>query len=310
MSFLIIFTQYLLCCISILLTALFALNIGSVQAHTELSGVPWEYYTSLFLLLSVGICIDISKYLFWLYRKEHKLFLLLSIVLVGFSWAASIAFFVSKEDANIKQYQLESSEYTANKMTISLLELEIAEKRKLLEKRLSSSYHKQWDKGAAILNEINALTNELNQRVNALDSIGLDSAQLQLSTSALFSALSSALSMTFSSVANIAYGVLALIIEVCALGVMSLRQTVNVSHTQHKEEQPVFLRSFEEERYHKKQNKINRIRDDLLAERTKPLISNIIKDYSISHAEAKAIMKGLEDEGKLMIKRNRYYLLK
>ncbi len=294
-----------MCCISVLLTALFALNIGSIQAPIAASEISLEYYTGLFLLLSVGLCIDISKYLFWLYRKEHRLFLLLSIILVGFSWAASVAFFVSKEEQNIKQYQLESSEYAANKMAISLLELEVSEKRKLLEKRLSSSYHSQWDKGEAVLGEINRLTSELNQRIEMSDSIGLGSTQLQLSTSALFSAISSISSLSFASVANIAYGVLALIIEVCALGIMSLKQTVitlpkRVSEEQHSAEG----------QYHHKKDKINRIREDLLAERTKPLISNIIKDYSISHTEAKAIMKSLESEGKLMIKRNRYYLLK
>ena len=121
-------------------------------------------------------------------------------------------------------------------MTISLLELEITEKRKLLKKRLSSSYHSQWDKGQVILEDINRLTSELNQRIEMLDSVGLDSAQLQISTSALFSAISSALSISFSSVRSIAYGVLALIIEVCALGIMSLKQKVNVLYSENNKE--------------------------------------------------------------------------
>jgi hypothetical protein len=262
-------------------------------------------------LLSIGLCIDVSKYLFWFYRKKHWLFLLLSVVLVVFSWAASVAFFVSKEEHNIKHYQIESSQHTANKVTISLLELEISEKKKLLDKRLSSSYHSQWDKGEEILKEINKLSNELNQRIEMSDTVGLESAQLKLSTSALFSAISSALSMSFSSVTNIAYGVLALIIEVCALGIMSLKQVASDSSKDNNESQYVACQDVViEDRCNAKKNKINRIREDLLTERAKPLISKIIKDYSISHAEARAIMKSLESEGKIMIKRNRYYLLK
>jgi len=130
-----------------LLTALFALNIGSVHSTSHSSNNSVEYFIGLFLLISIGLCIDISKYLFWLYRKKHLLFLFLSIILTCFSWAASVAFFSSKESANISQYQTETSQYIANNTTISLLELEVSEKRELLKKRLSSSNHSQWDKG-------------------------------------------------------------------------------------------------------------------------------------------------------------------
>lgn len=66
----------------------------------------------------------------------------------------------------------------------------------------------------------------------------------------------------------------------------------------------------DDENYRKKFKKINKIKNDILSEKVEPLISKIIKTYSISHKDAKAIMKSLEAEGKVMIERNRYYLLK
>lgn len=209
-----------------LLTALFALNIGSIHSSSTLSGFSIEHYVGLFLLIAIGLCIDISKYLFWFYRKKHGLFLLLSIVLVCFSWAASVAFFAAKEKDNIRVHQTETSQYTANKIAIISLELAIAEKRKLLEKRLSSSYHNQWDKGEKLLEEINHLNNQLKEQIAFSDRIGIEEAQSQLSTSALFTMLSSLSSLSFTSVTHIIYGLLSLIIEVCALGVMSLAQIV------------------------------------------------------------------------------------
>jgi len=284
-----------------LLTALFAFNIGSIHSSTTLQYFSIEHSVGLFLLIAIGLCIDISKYLFWFYRKRHVLFLLLSVLLVCFSWAASVAFFTAKEKESIRVYQSESSQYIAHKVTIASLKSTIAEKQKLLEKRLSSNYHNQWDKGEEMLEEINSLNQTLKEHIALSDSIGIESAQSQLNTSALFMMLSSLLSLSFSSVANIVYGMLSLIVEVCALGVMSLAQIVNVNEGQGNKKNLLDKNKTE---------KIRVIKHDILSEKIEPLISKVIKEYSISHKEAKSIMTALEAEGKIMIKRNRYYLLK
>lgn len=303
MIFLIKTTQYLLCCISILLTAIFALEIGSVQVLDSQSDFSVKYYTIVFLLISIGLCIDVSKYLFWFYREKHFLFLSLSIVLVFFSWSASIAFFISKEKSSIDIYQLESSKFIANNMAISLLEMNILEKRKLLDKRLSSRHHDQWEKGDEILNEIDRMSTELRKRIEVSDLVGLEDAKLKLSTSELFSTLSSAFSVSLSLIANTAYGLLALIIEVCAIGVMSLVQIISDEKKYANESV-----SLAHKKNGEKSHRIGIVRDGILSKKIKPIISKIIKDYSISHAEAKKIMIALEQEGKIVIMRNRYYL--
>ncbi len=288
-----------------LLTALFAVSIGTKGGINTLS---IEYYAGLFLLISIGLCIDISKYLFWYYRKKHTLYLCLSVFLVGFSWLASVAFFVSQDTANIAVNQKKSSAYIANQKRILALEVEIQEKRKLLNKRLSSSYHNQWDKGQEVIKEIEALNQELNTRLENTDSIGLNDGQNQLSTAFLFNTLSSLLSVSFSSAINIAYSIFAFVIEICALGVMSLSQIVNSQAKKSK----VDKQDIEDDTVTPENNKnelIKKIKEDVLSGKIKPLVTKIIENYPIRHNEARLILDDLEGEGKIKVKNKRYNLL-
>ncbi len=288
-----------------LLTALFAVSIGTKGSINTLS---IEYYAGLFLLISIGLCIDISKYLFWYYRKKHTLYLCLSGFLVGFSWLASVAFFVSQDTDNIAVNQKKSSAYIANQKRILALEVEIQEKRKLLSKRLSSSYHNQWDKGQEAIKEIETLNQEMNARLKSADSIGLNDAQNQLSTAFLFNTLSSLLSVSFSSAINIAYSIFAFVIEICALGVMSLSQVVSI-----KAKEDSYNRDEHEVSSLKakidKNEMIKKIKEDILSGKVKPLVTKIIENYPIRYKEARLILDDLEGEGKIKVKNKRYNLI-
>ena len=290
-----------------LLTALFAVNIAAVDFSALLLSI--EQTTNVALLVAVGLCIDVSKYLFWHYRKEHGLFLLLSIVLVGFSWAASVAFFTSQESDTILVKQTQTSDYIAHNVAIAALESQIAEKRKLLAKRLSSSYHSQWDQGQLLLEEINDLNKQLKEQIRLMDTVGIDDAQRQLSTAALFSTLSSLLSLSFSTVSNSAYAVLAFIIEACSLGVMSLVQRVsNPSGTAKQKVTP--SSQVHQKRNRRKSMKRNaKIKRDIVSGSVQPHISKIIKNYSIGYKEAKKVMENLEEEGKLKRSGRLYHLV-
>lgn len=220
-------TRYLLCLVSMLLTGLFALSFSST-AHLS---VPFtivgnEFLAPVFMVV-VGMGIDLSKYLFWYYRHEAVLFLVISLLLVFFSWAASVAFFLSQEQGNLALIQKDTRAYQAHQAKIHRLQQTIAEKRLLVGKRLDSRYHTQWDKAADLMQEISWLEKQLAPLIPRSDTVGVTEAQQQLSTSAFFAGLAKLLDSSITVVATTTYGVLALLIELCALGSISLAQLVS-----------------------------------------------------------------------------------
>lgn len=93
--------KVLLCAVSMILTALFALSFSGLQVIQSDAGLSGAQATasvngfellSAGLMIAVGIAIDSSKYLFWS-RAHHPGFIALSLGLVIFSWLASLAFF-------------------------------------------------------------------------------------------------------------------------------------------------------------------------------------------------------------------------
>jgi len=146
----------LLCLISIVLTGCFALSFGSVNSSTENTAfILW----SPILLLAVGIALDLSKYIFWAVhnKKWHQAYKSLAVILMLFSWMASVAFFITSEDEKISTHRKQTSEYFAYQTQLADLDRNIETQSQLLNNRLSSRFHDQWDKGEIITQDIQVL---------------------------------------------------------------------------------------------------------------------------------------------------------
>ncbi len=199
-------TKYLLCGVSLALTALFALSFTS-----SISMEAGIKYLPQLLMVSIGVGIDLSKYLFWHFREKHYAYYALSFVLVFFSCMASIAFFVTQEQQQIRKAVQSTPAFTAQAASIALLEKEILAKQKLLDARLASRYHEQWDKGESLAGELAALRLELGQLINTGNDIGVDQARQQISTAAFFVGVSKILGVSFESTVTVGYALLALL---------------------------------------------------------------------------------------------------
>ncbi len=303
-------TRYLLCFVSMLLTGLFALSFSStVPLASELPIVEKNYMAPL-LLVAVGMAIDLSKYLFWQYRDKANLFLLISLLLVLFSWAASLAFFLTQEQSNIKATQRQTPAYQAHQIEADRLRQAIAEKRLLLRKRLQSQYHAQWEKADDTMEAINTLEKELTVLLRKNSTVGLTAARQQLSTSAFFISIAGLSGFSSATVAVIAYGALALLIELCALGTISLAQVVKASH--HKIHENVSAKTKQSKPVNKKttlsgslQSKINqkkaRLRQAIINGTVVPAIRKIKRSgYGLSEANIRQVLQELKSEGRLV----------
>lgn len=289
-------TQYLLCSVSMVLTGLFAVSFSSPG---EPLGPRATFGPGLMVLIGLGI--DLSKYVFWRSRSAHIAFFTLSLLLVMFSWAASVAFFVTQEAQGIEKVRTESASYHAHRIAIDSLGQEIAAKQVLVDKRLGSRYHDQWDKGEALSREIAVLNAKLAWLVNDSTSVGREEARRKASTSAFFLRLASALHIDADVIAVITYSMLALLIEVSALGMISLSSTcyTEVPVTKNGNTRPCGSDISSQEA---------RLRHAILAGNTPPIARQIIRDYRMRHATVKKILKDLFDEGRLR-KQNNIYVL-
>ena len=178
------------------------------------------FMAALFIL--IGCCIDVGKYLFWVKRRISRYFKALSLVLMVFSWLASCAFFLSSEIRLIKETQQRSPEYVSLQKEIDGLQKNIAIEEQLLNKRLGSSYHRQWEQAQNSAARIERFQAEIAAKQSALSQVGLSSSVNQLETTKLFAAISHTLNIDLDTVRTVGYAVLALLLEVSTLGMISL----------------------------------------------------------------------------------------
>ncbi|BFM18704.1 hypothetical protein R50073_48870 (plasmid) [Maricurvus nonylphenolicus] len=217
------FVQIVFFLVSMLLTGLFAMSLsggdfdGLIQAHEDQQSI---FMAALFVL--IGCCIDIGKYLFWAKRHISRFFTLLSVVLMAFSWAASCAFFISSEMRLLKDAQYGSPEYIALQQEISAIQRSIDIEERLLDKRLGSSYHKQWEQAQASAMKIASLQVDLREKRATLPLVGSTAAESEIETTRLFASVSGALNVSLDTVRTFGYAVLALLLEVSTLGMISL----------------------------------------------------------------------------------------
>jgi len=225
MLYLVQITQNLLCFVSMTLTGLFALSLsGSKFDLLSEQGVNSETLFLSVLFLVIGLSIDIGKYLFWAQRRQGNYFLVLSLLLMFFSWLASCAFLVSSEANVISRQRVQSSEYKALLQQIDNAQQEIAYQEKLLEKRLSSTYHQQWAEGENNAQAIAQLRASLVTFTQDLSETGKASAAKQVPVTAFFLNASQYIGISEKTVRFLAFGLLSLLLELSTLGMISLVQ--------------------------------------------------------------------------------------
>jgi hypothetical protein len=209
-----------LCAVSMVLTACFALSFGS--SGSEPGSIM--AVVSPLILITIGVVIDLSKYLFWGARGENASlgFAFLAVVLMIFSWMASVAFFISSEEIKLTNFRKQTAQYKAFDLELKNLDEVITQKTKQSEKRLGSSFHNQWDKSEAITQDISTLMNKRAALLLQEPAIGLNQAQQTLVSMAFFRSIASLTGLQGDTVRNAFYGALALLIEVCAFGLLSL----------------------------------------------------------------------------------------
>ncbi len=318
-------TKYLLCCVSLTLTALFALSFTSaISMETGIKHLPQ------LLMVAIGVGIDLSKYLFWHYRCHHRAYYALAFVLVLFSCMASIAFFVTQEQQQMRKAVQNTAAFQAQSVSIALLEKEILAKQKLVDARLASRYHDQWDKGERLAGELAALRGTLGQLLNANNDIGVDQARQQISTAAFFLGISNILGTSFASTVTVGYALLALLIELSALGVIALtggKGGVQTNIEGLKKASPhvdsskdlnstVIKPKRRTEPCKKDQMKaekyallVDKITADIINGKTAPGLRKLIQKYGIQYKQARVVLDQLLDR-ELIQNAGRSYVLK
>ena len=211
----------LLCLISMILTGCFALSFGSVNSSANNTAfILW----SPILLLAVGVALDLSKYIFWAVhnKKWHQAYKLLAVILMLFSWMASVAFFITSEDEKISTFRKQTADYLSYQTQLSDLDRNIETKSQLLNNRLNSRFHDQWEKGEIITQEIQVLQQQRKTLIAQEQNIGIQDAYDHLVSLAFFNAIATMTNTDKNTVRNIFYAILALLIEVCALGLIGV----------------------------------------------------------------------------------------
>ncbi len=211
-----------LCFVSIVLTACFALSFGSGGEGISESTTINKIYPVI--LITIGVVLDLSKYIFWSARdvKGKVNYTGLAVVLMAFSWMASVAFFITNEEKNVTTHRKETAEYTAYLSELKSIDSVINQKSMQSEKRLDSRFHDQWDKSEELTDSIEELYKRRMALIASESGIGLSEAQEIMVSMAFFQSISKITSVEPRSVRNSFYGALALLIELCAFGLIAL----------------------------------------------------------------------------------------
>ena len=95
--------------------------------------------------------------------------------------------FLCRHEASLlQQAQTNTGEYVALQHRIEDLTQEISHHERLLDNRLNSSYHKQWEAGEGDANTIAKLRVSLNVLIERLPSAGRENAAEQVPTAQFF----------------------------------------------------------------------------------------------------------------------------
>lgn len=231
-----------------------------------------------------------------------------------FSWLASCAFLVSSEHNLLRESQIRSDQYVALQQKISGAKQEIAFQERLLEKRLSSTYHSQWNQGEATVAKIASLKNKLAELTESSSGVGLEMAEQQVPTTRLFNEISQVLNISSKLITAVGYGLLSLLLEVSTLGMISLANTFKLDTAVN---QPRFenaengLDVADSERQDVEAQQMKaRLTDDIIKGNTPPVLRKILAaDYGLGIDVIRQVLRGLYAAGILEAdKRNSYKL--
>lgn len=232
MSHLIFITQAVFCLVSMTLTAMFALSLSGISAEaladTTGSGQA-VFLAALFVL--IGCCIDVGKYVFWVQRQRSRYYGLLSLMLMAFSLIASCAFFISSESGLLQDTRLKTSEYMVLQQRIENHKQEIVYNESLLDKRLNSAYHKQWEAGQANAEKVSELRESLATVMERSSKVGWNEATKQVTVSRFFSEIGQVLNISVEKIRLAGYSILSLLLEISAMGMIGLRPLFGASQS-------------------------------------------------------------------------------
>ena len=284
--------------VSMLLTGLFAMSLSGANFDVVIEADERGhtiFMAGLFVL--IGCCIDVGKYLFWAKRQISQYFKALGLVLMVFSWLASCAFFISSEMKLLKEVQQRSPEYAAIQQEINGLQKNIAIEEQLLNKRLGSSYHKQWEQAQNSAVRIAGFQAKIAEKKSSLSQVGLSAASKELETTKLFVAISHTLNISLDTARTVGYAVLALLLEVSTLGMISLagaEKEADRSLSLDSEHQPNDD-AVEDEEY---RQKLARLTFDIQNGKIRPVL-RVIKsaDYGLSLDQIRAVLRDLHSAG-------------
>ena len=223
---------------------------------------------------------------------------------MGFSWLASCAFLVSSEQHLLRESQIRSDQYVALQQKIDGTKQEIAFHERLLEKRLSSSYHSQWNHGDAIVEKIATLKINLAELTESTSDVGLDAAVKQVPTTQLFNEISQILNVNSKAIRAVGYGLLSLLLEVSTLGMISLVHAFKLDSDVNRSSLESAGGEFEAGDVERQDIEIQqmkaRLTDDILKGSTPPVLRRIkAADYGLGIDVIRQVLKGLYTAGVL-----------
>ena len=278
-----------------ILTGLFALSIAGFSM-SELSFAEsvsredayllrYQWLTAV-LLLVTGIAIDLSKFVFW--ASERGIFYsVISLLLMAFSLSASTSFFITSELDAIRVLEKESPRYQTVELQLHTITNEINANNQLVEKRLSSAYHKQWELAEQTVEknkQLSALLGELNLKQKEL---GESYAREANEVTRFFISIARLIDVEENHVRLIFYGVLAFLLEICALA--SLRIT-GVNSTKTNSSHSRIGREL----------RMKQLKCDIREGKTIPKVRQIKElDYSLGSVAIKEVLDQLFTEGVL-----------
>lgn len=214
-----------MCGVSLILTALFALNLSGVTSEPLPNWVLLDWLSAL-LMMAIGLCIDGGKYLFWCYRHLGRVYTVISGSLVLFSWLASLAFLLAGEASLILKQRSQFPEYLSYQQEVAALKEEINSRQALAKQQLASRYHEQWQEGEQQLRAIKSLQQTLSQLLLKEAEIGKAGVLEVLPTQRLFVSIAAGLEVDAEFVRLSGFALLALLLELCGLAMISLSAAV------------------------------------------------------------------------------------
>ncbi len=299
--------QYCLCSVSMVLTGLFAVSLTGVElSQVGNTDFTIELLLTLALFVLIGICIDLGKYLYWINRFRGTYYAGMSIILTVFSLIASCAFFVSAEYDAVEKITKSYVVSNATNTKIEAITKEISRLDKLVQNRLSSRYHDQWEEAENNTRRIR----DLNVELALLQEKELENkaqyAHERVVVTRFFTSIGKILDIDAGLVRNIFYTVLALLLEMSALVSINLCYALPIEAEKKKSIIDREEDSFDEVKSVKKERLIS----DIKTGKISPVVRRIKSaSYGLSLDDVRSILATLYNEGVLKKdKRNSYKL--